>query len=443
MDRLQLSVRGEAANRLPVPGDWKGTAMVQFGALRFQAMRAGGSTPGTSTMTVNYERQGLVVPAGLQLHATPAQPGVIHIGPLIGLFSAGHVGAKRGRANQPFAAHTYLFRHLIEAASRMRALAFAFEPGSIDWGSQRIRGMTWRHGHWVPVVVPFPDVVYNRVPNRRLENLGGVQKTLEGLKRAGVLVFNPRFIDKSRLYDCLTRDALVSNYLPETKPLASLGDVTAALRRFPLVYLKPRFGSLGHGIIRLERAELGQVRVRYRSTRGNQTRVVRPDQLAGALRVVMRGREYVVQQGIDLPLFIGRPFDVRILTQKDGRGVWRLTGMGVRVAGAGCITTHVPAGGSIANIDRVLLAVYGEHAPLVQNSLRTAIAAIAPAIERGLGQSYGEFSMDLGLDPQGNVWFFEANSKPHKFDEDSIRSLSWVRTIQYAAFLGGFTELGG
>jgi hypothetical protein len=134
---------------------------------------------------------------------------------------------------------------------------------------------------------------------------------------------------------------------------------------------------------------------------------------------------------------------VRILTQKDCRGAWRLTGMGVRVAGAGCITTHVPAGGRVAGIDKVLVAVYGDEAAQVQTNLRTAIAAIAPAIERGLGTEFGEFSMDLGVDRQRNVWFFEANSKPHKFDEDSIRHLSWIRTVQYAAFLGGFPELGG
>jgi len=44
-------------------------------------------------------------------------------------------------------------------------------------------------------------------------------------------------------------------------------------------------------------------------------------------------------------------------------------------------------------------------------------------------------SMDLGVDKQGNIWFFEANSKPMKFDEPHIRQKSLERIFQYSRFL--------
>lgn len=33
--------------------------------------------------------------------------------------------------------------------------------------------------------------------------------------------------------------------------------------------------------------------------------------------------------------------------------------------------------------------------------------------------------MDLGIDDLGEIWFFEANAKPMKFDEPQIRKSHW------------------
>lgn len=47
----------------------------------------------------------------------------------------------------------------------------------------------------------------------------------------------------------------------------------------------------------------------------------------------------------------------------------------------------------------------------------------------------GEMSMDLGVDENGGLWFFEANSRPMKFDEPAIRKLSLERIFHYGQHL--------
>lgn len=360
--------------------------------------------------------------------------------PLIGILTAGHRG--RTSPDEPFAYQGYLFRHLTAAAERMGCRVCAFEPYGIDWSARRIRCHVFAAHRWLPTMMPFPDVVYNRVPNRRLEALPEVQTALARFRDARVPLFNPCFIDKTRLYESLTADPEVSRYVPATHRLSSDCDIAPDLAQWGSVYLKPRLGSLGHGIIRVEGN--GRVaRLHYRLGEPVITRSVTMADLPAALRALTHPRDYVVQRGIDMLQYRGRKFDVRCLIQKNGCGQWRLTGMGVRVAGAGGVTTHVPAGGYIASVPEVLHYVFGPKASSVTSNLRAAISDLAPAVERCLGGTYGELSMDLGLDHAGAVWFFEANSKPHKFDEDSIRLLSWNRTIAYAAYLGGFPGLDG
>ncbi|MNO08507.1 hypothetical protein D3C81_2311920 [compost metagenome] len=43
--------------------------------------------------------------------------------------------------------------------------------------------------------------------------------------------------------------------------------------------------------------------------------------------------------------------------------------------------------------------------------------------------------MHLGVDEEGGLWFFEANSRPMKFDEPAIRKLSLERIFQYCQHL--------
>ncbi|MGE5561312.1 MAG: YheC/YheD family protein [Chloroflexota bacterium] len=447
MDSYDVEVcredRPRLGDRLRQPTGRSGDVEISFGRLTIPVRST--SRPGapTALLTLDAVRHGIAFPSGIVLHAQPTEAGTVRIGPLIGILTAGHLTRGRLDRRSPFTYQSYLFENLARAARRMHGLVFAFEPVGLDWVAGRIDGWTWVGGSWREVRMPFPDAVYNRVPNRRLEAQERVQATLATLARSGVPVFNPHFIDKEELYESLLADPEVSHFLPPTKPLRHYSQVTDSLAESPIVYLKPRFGSLGNGIVRLERVSANLIRVRYRSNNKNHSRLLPQREMREFVSSLTEGKDYVCQRGIELPLYRGRPFDFRILTQKDGAGVWRLTGMGVRVAGAGAITTHVPSGGSIARVDRVLSSVFGRDADRVAGNLRAAIATIAPAIERDLNETFGELSMDLGVDRLGNVWFFEANSKPHKFDEDAIRLPSWDRTIQYAAYLGGFPGLSG
>jgi hypothetical protein len=158
--------------------------------------------------------------------------------------------------------------------------------------------------------------------------------------------------------------------------------------------------------------------------------------LHGAWRKDERIEEYIVQQGISLASFNQRPFDLRVLVQKDQKGEWGLTGIGARVAGKRSITTHVPRGGSIDEPEKLLTATFGGDTALRTIQLaRLAALAIARQIEKASGHILGEMSMDLGVDSSGQIWFFEANSRPMKFDEPDIRKKSLERIIQYSQFL--------
>ena len=145
---------------------------------------------------------------------------------------------------------------------------------------------------------------------------------------------------------------------------------------------------------------------------------------------------YMLQQGIDLIRHAGRPFDLRLLLQKNRHGVWTVTGIGARVAGASSLTTHVPRGGTIANPEALLRAALGRaQTSSLTRRLRQLAPRVARQIERASGDELGELSLDVGVDVNGKLWLFEANAKPMTFDEPAIHERALRNFFNYCRYL--------
>jgi hypothetical protein len=232
-------------------------------------------------------------------------------------------------------------------------------------------------------------------------------------------------------------------YLPYTISLTSSETLHTMLRTYSFVYIKPVNGMAGKGIYRLERKNSSYL-LQYQSGQKTISKHFKKLDEAWAFLTPRVKEKYIVQQGIDLATFNKKMFDIRLLAQKNGRGEWDITGMGVRLAGSGKITTHVPRGGSIQSLATIFPSAFPEKS---EDEMKAAIRQMALSIVRSLETRWpalGEVSMDIGIDKGGRAWFIEANAKPGKFDEPHIRKLSLKRIVEYAQHQSNFiVQTGG
>jgi RimK family alpha-L-glutamate ligase len=103
------------------------------------------------------------------------------------------------------------------------------------------------------------DAVLARIiPSGSLEQIIYRVNALHWIARRGVLVMNsPRAIERSvdKFYaSALMREAGLS--VPHTVVCETLGDAMAAVRSMGDVVIKPIFGSMGHGLVRVDNPEL-------------------------------------------------------------------------------------------------------------------------------------------------------------------------------------------
>jgi hypothetical protein len=343
------------------------------------------------------------------------------------------------------------FADLIRTGQSMGFIVYVVTVKNLLLTRNSLKGFVYsaENDSWQQRLLPFPDIIYNRIPLREDEELPAVRQKIEAChKHPHVKLFNPSFFNKWDLFEWLRLSKSTKPYIPTTRKLITVTGLGRMMRKHSYLYLKPESGKAGKGImtIKVEAETQQPYRLKIQENKKSATyQCSSINKLWSRIQKQSGGEAYIAQQGIDLASFNERRFDLRALVQKNQRGQWDITGIGARIAGASSITTHVPRGGMIEDPEKLLVNSFNEEQArkLLIKAKNTAVL-IAKQIERASGQLLGEMSMDLGIDSVGNMWFFEANSKPMKFDEPHIRQKSLERIFHYGAYLARLkTEKAG
>lgn len=332
-----------------------------------------------------------------------------------------------------------LNKELLISAEKNNINLFYFLSKDVNWIKNQIKGYTYLHGRWIRKTYPIPKIVYNRIIYRSLEAKKSNQSFLRKYSQLpDCFLFNSRFLDKWEVHEVLSQNSSISSFLPETH-IFSQKKLAEMLAKYDEVFIKPRNSSLGKGIIKI----IKQSNEYWYCSAVTEKPIWRKTKNLKSLfkRLKMRikkEKEMLIQQGIKLIQYQNRLFDLRTLVQKDGRGNWGLTGVGVRIAAPHKFVTHIPNGGRLANIYKHLNRVLDHDSSRVNNIYRQLeyLSNIVPAeLESKIGLNLAVLTFDIGIDETDKVWIIEINSKPARFDEKDIRSQFLQKLMDYFRFL--------
>lgn len=316
-------------------------------------------------------------------------------------------------------------------------LVFVASPDGVHPDKQQMNGWhvlkrTWQAGEF-----PIPDVCYNRISSRAVEQAQETQAILRFLNQTCHL-FNTQFLNKWQVHQLFSKSEKLRHYLPETRQYAE-ADLNEMLQKYSIIYLKPSDGSLGRGVIRLVRHSR-HITCQYATVSGNVFKKFKNrSQLLQFLKPRITRQDYLIQEGLKLASWAGRPVDFRILVQKNGTGRWHVTSMVARAAKENTIVTNIARGGSLYSVKSILPHLTPHSAEKTQHRLRQLAMLIAQELEAQLEGTFAEFGVDMALDIHGNLWLLEVNAKPSKNEnsmlgKDSIRpSVRYLlQYVQYA-----------
>ncbi|AGT30972.1 alpha-L-glutamate ligase [Geobacillus genomosp. 3] len=276
-------------------------------------------------------------------------------------------------------------------------------------------GYQWVGGEWRKRDVPPADVIYNRLHSRQSEYTPLFTGLLTRLAEEGGTIFNRRFLHKWEVHRYFERHEYLHPYLPKTALWNNEHTLEAFLAAFPSVFLKPIHGSQGRGIFCLERLD-GGICLRH-STSASTAIYSSIDHVVSALRQRTK-TTMIIQQGLDLRTFDGRPVDFRLLCHRVRNNDWRVTSAVARVAPPHQFVANLARGGELMAVNPVLREWYTASDAFQKKQLLKEIALEAAAVltleAEGL---YGELGIDLAIDVHDHPWIIEVNTKPSKQTE--------------------------
>lgn len=354
----------------------------------------------------------------------------ISIGPVIGFLLG----------DQHYYYHHCRLRELTDAMGiyeKVGGLFLAFRYCSISWEEKCIFGQYFNYDtkRWEYGKLPLPSVVYRRGFNTR-NNFVNEYKDEFNWK-----VFNDIRFDKWEFYSHLKTNEYLYPFLPETA-LLNLASLLTFLNRYTKVILKPKKLSRGRGISIITLKPHGTLVIHdYR--RYNDFTISR-SQLEDYLQ---EGKylksEYIIQPFLNLARIEGRPWDIRVVMQKNGWNQWVCNGIECRLAETGKMITNISNGGRALDLNEAIKLAFGNDADTekVGKDIENISMEFCKMMDSS-GYHFAEFGLDLALDQQQHYWFIEANVRPtfkgFKSLDHRIYQQICYEPILYSASNAGF-----
>lgn len=338
-----------------------------------------------------------------------------------------------------------VYRRMIIEGQRLKLDVFVFTPMDVHATKEQIHALVFdpKTGQWSRKWRSFPNMIYDRC---RIQRSGRFQQLLRFRERYKHLLFlNRPLRNKWTIHQTFSQKSRFRQHMPETLLYSSSADLRRMLKHSSVVYIKPANGTGGRGILRIERIKDGRdlydIQGRRQDRRIIAPRKVSSSRLDSIVRQWCISGRFLIQQGIPLRLPSGRFHDYRMLVQKNGQGVWELTGMAARVGAARSVTSNLHGGGRAVRAEKMLKEWLG--------SLDKADKAMKAAERLGidaavfLENSFGtlcELALDLAIDREGRIYVLEVNPKPAREvfartgDGNTYRK-ALVRPLEYALWL--------
>ncbi len=360
----------------------------------------------------------------------------LRFGPVFGILINAHPQEHHA---QPFGLMTKFINECCAAGLSKGIRIAVFTPEHLDLKRNESTAWIKQKRHWRSTTYPLPDVIYNRITSRRIEQEEVLQKKLSLIRNHfRIPLFNERFLDKYQVYQILDKNERIRNQLPRTYLFRDKKSLTL-FKQYPVVYLKPTNGSLGSGIIKITRTRDGWIYQASTSVGTVQRTLKSNFKMIQFLQQKIGKKPYIAQQGLRLMKFGNRPVDFRILVQKRREGIWKITSAVARIANSQHIVSNLARGGTIRKAGDVLRELPYPQKPTLAKMRVTALN-IAKAFEQSAEGHFAELGIDLAIDTHGKIWLIEINSKPSKTDDTVVNPTSHFRPsvlhlIEYVLYL--------
>ncbi|MGX1265061.1 hypothetical protein RKD55_002865 [Rossellomorea marisflavi] len=289
-----------------------------------------------------------------------------------------------------------------------------FSPEDLSPFSEGIEGYTYcrESGIWKEDAFRIPEYLYDRTYYQagRQQQAKAVVQWLKQQPHVTFLGYG--LPNKWVLYEELQKGPLAP-YLPGTRLLREVEDLTAFLNREEEAIIKPVDGAHGFGIYHL-RTNGPSIIVRTTKKDGilSHTFHNRDEFKRFTLRL-MKKHTFLIQRRLENQVQ-DRPYDLRVHMAKDPNGNWQEHHRAFRYGNPDGILTNVSSGAMYIPYDEWKAAHPGAPWEVMEEELKEILTILPMELEDRFSPLL-ELGIDITIGADHSIWLLDINSKPgHK-----------------------------
>lgn len=258
-----------------------------------------------------------------------------------------------------------------------------------------------KEAEWIEGIFCYPGAIFKRVPVP-----AEIDKHL--YERTNGCIFNSNYFSKWEMWKWLEPDSFIRNHLPYTLELNTVEDIYHMLEGYRSIYLKPKDGSGGKGIIQIKYDDHFYQII---TSKQQVSKVVSLDDNPLIQSVVKKKNKYMIQQGVPF-VHESRNIDFRIYMQKDETKQWKYSGLIARFAKPGSVTTNLRNLDCLLEGKEAFRQLFGLDQDsidqLEQKVVNICLHACLLLDQHGC---FGDIAIDFILDNDMHVWLLEMNKR--------------------------------
>ncbi|TYS15490.1 YheC/YheD family protein [Rossellomorea vietnamensis] len=280
---------------------------------------------------------------------------------------------------------------------------------------------------WVNDIFTIPEYIYDRTFYGDDFSSKQAKAIVQWLKNRDDLCFLGYGLpNKWTIYRHLKSQEKVSPYLPKTSLIDSIPETIAKIIREKNVIIKPFDGANGMGVFEIQ-SKNGHFQVRTTKKQEIAEKEMDEATLSRWLEGLVQKRSFILQAQLDNRDEQNRPFDLRLLLQKNENDKWSVSCKGFRVGIPGSLLTNISSGASAIPYEEWKKKLKHYNWMYIESELRDIVRSLPEVLEEEFAPLF-EIGLDIIIGRDSSVWILDMNSKPgHKMlqllNEDEIQRL--------------------
>jgi len=279
-------------------------------------------------------------------------------------------------------------------------------PFDVNIEKNKVKGKMFIDNTWINVETDIPPFIDISPYCFKEKN----RKTIKYLRNKAFLSDNGNNrISKEKLQEKLQEDNEFAHLvIPTLKVGNDFTRVEDFLNKYSTIVMKPMSGERGKGIYVLKREEKNT----YILGHQKEEKKLSYQGLTSFFEESIKHKRYILQKYITSRTIQADPFDCRVHVEKNGEGKWVSARNFIRIGIGQKVVSNVNQGGGLSDPEPFLKANFGSNWKEINDNLNKLAVTLPYKIEELRGTHIMSLGMDIGINSDGKLYLFEANSAP-------------------------------